>query len=70
MIRTIFDRYIKPQFPWKASPEALEATGRTRADLNKGEDKKVVVEAVDKFLAEDGSSAENRVFVAHNSNFD
>lgn len=68
--RTIIDRYIKPQFPWKASPEALVATGRTRADLYKGEDKKIVVAAIDKFLAEDGLTPEHRLMVAHQASFD
>jgi DNA polymerase III epsilon subunit-like protein len=38
-------KYIKAEHPWRASPEALSATGRTKQDLLKGISKFEAVEA-------------------------
>jgi DNA polymerase-3 subunit alpha (Gram-positive type) len=63
-------KFIKPDFPQRASPEALKITNKSFKDLLKGEAKEAVVESINKFLAEDSSSPEHRVFVAHNAPFD
>lgn len=59
-------RYIKAEHPETAHEDALRITGRTRADLLKGDPKEVVVEACEKFLEEDGMSPEHRCMVGHN----
>lgn len=59
-------KYIKAEHPETAHEDALRITGRTRADLLKGDDKQFVVDACEKFLEEDGTSPEHRCMVGHN----
>lgn len=68
--RNQISKIIKAEFPQRASPEALKITGRTVQDLKRGESKELVIEAVERFLSQDNSSPEHRVFVAHNAPFD
>lgn len=68
--RNQISKVIRADFPQRASPEALKITGKSIKDLYKGESKAKVVEAVDIFLAQDNSSPEHRVMVAHNAPFD
>ncbi len=63
-------KYIKIDHPEKSSPQALEITGKTIADLRFGDPKKTVVDKVDEWLAEDGGTAEDRCIVGHNIAFD
>lgn len=62
--------HIKILHPERTSPQALSATGRTRADLLRGKPKKEVVEVIDSFIQEDGLTPEHRCFIAHNESFD
>jgi DNA polymerase III epsilon subunit-like protein len=64
------DKYIRAEYPDKVSPQALKVTGRTYADLLKGEKKEDVVDFCEKFLFEDGLTSEHRCFIAHNARFD
>ncbi len=64
------NRYIRAQFPDRADPQALEVTGRTKADLKKGVSKEEAVEACHNFFLEDGVTPEHRCVVAHNASFD
>ncbi len=59
-------KYIKAEHPETASDEALRITKRTRADLLKGDAKEFVVDACDRFFAEDGATPEHRCMVGHN----
>jgi len=61
---------IRAEFPQRASPEALKITEKTIKDLYRGEKKESAVDSIDKFLSQDESSPEHRVFVAHNAPFD
>jgi len=63
-------KFIKAEHPRRATPIALEITGRTMQDIQHGESKEAVVAAVDKFFAADGVTAEHRCMVAHNAPFD
>lgn len=63
-------KFIKAEFPQRASPEALKITNKSIKDLSRGESKISAVEAIESFLLEDGASPEHRVFVAHNAPFD
>jgi DNA polymerase III epsilon subunit-like protein len=62
--------FIKCDFPERANFDALAITKKTLADLEKGNDKEIVVERMNKFLNEDGLTAAHRCFVAHNWTFD
>ncbi len=68
--RNQFSKYIRAQYPDRASAEALEVTGRTKRDLYQGESKKSVVDAIDEWIAEDGATPEHRCMVGHNCSFD
>jgi DNA polymerase III epsilon subunit-like protein len=59
-------KYIIAEHPETASDEALRVTGRTRADLLKGDPKEYVVDLVDNFFAQDGTTPEHRCMVGHN----
>jgi len=59
-------KYIKAEHPETAHEDALRITGRTRADLLKGDSKESVVDACEKFLEEDGTTPEHRCMVGHN----
>jgi DNA polymerase III epsilon subunit-like protein len=63
-------KFIKAEYPQRASPEALKVTNKTPKDLLRGESKNSAVEAIDLFLSQDQSTPEHRVFVAHNAPFD
>lgn len=64
------DKYIKAEFPERATPQALAVTNRTYNDLLKGEDKLSVVEFCEKFIEEDNLTPEHRCFIAHSASFD
>jgi len=64
--RNQLNRYIKPEHPNRTTPKALEVTGRTYADLSKGDDKETVVEFCDAFFQEDSATPEERCIVGHN----
>jgi len=64
--RNQLNKYIKAEHVNRTSPRALEVTGRTYADLSKGEDKEPVVDFCDKFFNEDGASPEERCIIGHN----
>lgn len=69
--RKQLNKYIKAEFPNRASPQALEYTGRTIEDLKKGDSKKEVVEFVNEFFKQDGGEPEERCIIGHNIiNFD
>jgi len=68
--RNQITKFIKADYPQRASPEALKITNKSIKDLYRGESKLSAVEAVDKFLLQDGTTPEHRVFVAHNAPFD
>lgn len=59
-------KFIKVEYPQRAAWKALEVTGRTFSDLNRGEDRDDVVAASDIFIAEDGLTPEHRCIVGHN----
>ena len=59
-------KYIKAEHPETASEEALRITGKTHADLLKGDSKESVVELCDNFFAQDGTTPEHRCIVGHN----
>ncbi len=66
-----FSRFIKPQYPERASYHALVATGRTPKDLEKGDDVVKVSDETDAFLQQDGLTPEHRCCVIHStSGFD
>ena len=64
--RVQLNRYIKPEHPERTNPQALEYTGRTMADLEKGDPKRVVVDFCNEFLKKDGKTPEDRCMVGHN----
>lgn len=68
--RVQFTQFIKCDHPENSSLDALKITNKTLADLSIGDSKESVVEKVDAFMEEDGGTAENRVFLAHNASFD
>ncbi len=61
---------IRAEFPMRSSLDALAVTGKTMADLSQGISKIEAVEAVEKFLNEDGLTPAHRCIVAHNAAFD
>lgn len=63
-------RQIKCEHPERASFDALAITKKTLADLEKGRDKRDVVEECNRFFAEDGATPAHRCIVAHNGSFD
>jgi len=68
--KTQMTKFIRPEYPERTSQQALDATGRTRADLYKGEPKEVVVAAIDAFIVQDKLTPEHRVCVGHSIGFD
>ena len=68
--RVQFSRYIKAEFPEKASPEALKVTGRTYKDLLIGDSKEKTINDFETFINKDGATPEARVMIAHNASFD
>jgi len=62
--------YIKAEHPENASRDALLITGRTLADISRGNNRKDVVDAVNMFILEDGLTPEHRCIVGHNVGFD
>ncbi len=65
-----YSKYIKVEHPERASEEALKITQRTMADLRLGSDKKLVIEQIETWFAQDGGTEENRCIVGHNVSFD
>lgn len=63
-------RKIRPLYPKRADWNALRATGRTKYDLYKGEDREKVINEVIEFLEEDGSPPEEKCIIAFNAHFD
>lgn len=69
--RKQLNKYIKAEFPNRATPQALEYTNRTIEDLNKGGTKKEAVDICNSFFDEDGGTPEERCIIGHNIvNFD
>lgn len=65
-----FNRYIKIEYPERTSKEALIATNRTIADLDKGIKKEQAVIDLDSFLNQDELTPEHRCVIGHNVRFD
>jgi DNA polymerase III alpha subunit (gram-positive type) len=65
-----FHRVVRPQFPQRASLEALAITQKTMADLQEGVYEVDAMDAFENFLNLDGKTRKHRVLVAHNCNFD
>jgi DNA polymerase III epsilon subunit-like protein len=63
-------RQIKCEYPERANFDALAITKKSMADLEKGHDKRNVVEECEKFFSEDGATSAHRCIVAHNAAFD
>ena len=59
-------KYIIAEHPETASEEALRVTGKTRADLLKGDPKEYIVDLCHNFFEEDGLTPEHRCIVGHN----
>lgn len=57
---------VKCEKPWTASFDALKITGKTMDDLERGYDKRQVIEECDRFFAEDGLTSAHRCIVGHN----
>lgn len=68
--RVQLSKFIRIEHPERASMEALRATGRTMADLRKGQPAIEVVNIVEEFLAKDGATPEGRCMIAHQAPFD
>lgn len=69
--RRQLNKYIRAEFPNRANAQALSYTGRTIADLYKGDSKKEVVDFCNKFFDEDEGTPEERCIIGHNIvNFD
>jgi DNA polymerase III epsilon subunit-like protein len=64
--RVQLTRMIKCKYPKRANADALRITGKTIADLYKGDDLSSVVEECDKFLKEDNLTRDHRCIVGHN----
>lgn len=63
-------RYISAEHPERASDQSLAITGKTREQIVLGDSKEDVVAKMDEFLSQHGKTAEHRVIVGHNVNFD
>lgn len=61
---------IKADFPERASPKALEVTGKTKEDLFYGDRKEDVVRLCNAFFEQDGATPEHRCIIGHNASFD
>jgi DNA polymerase III epsilon subunit-like protein len=68
--RVQLHRLIKCESPERASFDALAITKKTMADLEKGNDRRDVVEECDKFFSEDLATPAHRCIIAHNAPFD
>jgi DNA polymerase III epsilon subunit-like protein len=64
--RVQLNKYIRPEFPERTSQDALTYTGRTMADLDKGDSKEAVVQICNDFFFEDGCEPEDRCIIGHN----
>lgn len=60
------NKFIRPLYPERTDPRALQYTGRTMADLDKGDTKLEVVNSCNKLFEMDGSTPEGRCIVGHN----
>ena len=63
-------RKIKPLYPQRADWNALKATGRTKTDLYKGENKEKILEEVIEFFNTESAPPEERCIIAFNAAFD
>lgn len=63
-------KFVRCEHPWRANPQSLAITGRTKEDLKQGISKEDVVDICNKFLLEDGQTPEARCMIAHNAAFD
>lgn len=63
-------KLIRAEYPKRASQEALTITGRTEADILKGESRMSVVQSVHDWILQDGLTDEHRCFIGHNCTFD
>jgi len=68
--RNQLTRKIKPLYPQRADWNALKATGRTKADLYKGEDREKVIAETVAFFNESEAAPEERCIIAFNAHFD
>jgi DNA polymerase III epsilon subunit-like protein len=64
--RVQLNKYIKPEHPERTNYQALAYTGRTMKDLEKGDDKKIVVDFCNDFFSKDGKTPEERCIIGHN----
>jgi DNA polymerase III epsilon subunit-like protein len=64
--RMQLSRPIMCEFPDRASIDALRITGKTLADLARGDSREQVVAKMDRFFNEDGLTPNHRVIVGHN----
>jgi DNA polymerase III alpha subunit (gram-positive type) len=64
--RMQLNKFIRPLYPERTDPRALEYTNRTMADLDKGDSKEDVVNVCNKFFNMDGGDPESRCIVGHN----
>lgn len=63
-------RQIRCEYPERANFDALAITKKSMADLDKGREKRDVVDECLKFFNEDGLTPAHRCIVAHNAPFD
>jgi DNA polymerase III alpha subunit (gram-positive type) len=69
--RVQLSRQVKIDRPENSSFDALRITNKTIEDLKKGISKQQLIQEVEMFLAEDGTTAEHRCLIGHNIiNFD
>ncbi len=61
---------IRAEFPYRASKEALQITGKTIYDLQHGISKTEAITELEAFLEEDQKNSEHRCIVAHSAVFD
>ena len=64
--RVQLTEFIRAEKPETASYDALRITGKTLADLQKGNSKESVVEKVEAFFQQDGLTPAHRCIIGHN----
>jgi DNA polymerase III epsilon subunit-like protein len=63
-------RQIKCEWPERANFDALAITKKTLADLERGMQRKEIVDECERFFSEDNATPAHRCIVAHNAPFD
>ena len=63
--RNQLNKYIRAEHPERTHPDALKYTGRTKADLYKGDSKENVVEICNNFFNQDGQDPNARCIIGH-----